>query len=119
MSLPFEQMFEDAPFAASLSRRADGRLVAVNQAWEALSGIARDQAIGRTTVELGLWTDATQREAYLDSLKEQDKPRCTVMIAWRSIRPLNASSDATPRDGCALSRWRNECSSPTATKPSV
>lgn len=83
MPLPFEQMFEGAPFAASLSRRADGRLVAVNQAWEVLSGIAREQAIGRTTVELGLWTDATQREGYLDSLKEQDKPRCTVMIDGR------------------------------------
>lgn len=84
MSLPFEQMFEDAPFAASLSRRADGRLVAVNQAWETLSGIARDQAIGRSTIELGLWPDATQRQAYLDSLKEQDKPRCTVMIDGRA-----------------------------------
>lgn len=84
MPLPFEQMFEDAPFAASLSRRADGRLVAVNQAWEALSGIARDQAIGRSTIELGLWPDATQRQAYLDSLKEQDKPRCTVMIDGRA-----------------------------------
>lgn len=84
MPLPFEQMFEDAPFAASLSRRADGRLVAVNQAWETLSGIARDQAIGRSTIELGLWPDATQRQAYLDSLKEQDKPRCTVMIDGRA-----------------------------------
>jgi PAS domain S-box-containing protein len=84
LPLPFEQMFEDAPFAASLSRRADGRLVAVNQAWETLSGIARDQAIGRSTIELGLWPDATQRQAYLDSLKEQDKPRCTVMIDGRA-----------------------------------
>lgn len=84
MPLPFEQMFEDAPFAASLSWRANGRLVAVNQAWEALSGIARDQAIGRTTVELGLWHDATQRQVYLDSLGEQDQSRCMVMIDGRA-----------------------------------
>lgn len=83
--MPFEQMFEAAPFAASLTRRADGYIVAVNRAWEALSGIARQDAVGRTTVELGLWPDGEQRRAYLASISDSqhDEPRCELLIDGR------------------------------------
>lgn len=64
--LPFEAMFMASPLAASISRLCDGRLLAVNDAWVALTGLAREAAIGRTTVELGHWPDAAERQRYLD-----------------------------------------------------
>ena len=67
-ALPYEAMFMDAPLPAALSRLSDGMLVAVNQAWLALSGLARDEAIGRTTVELGQWPSEEARRAYLNEI---------------------------------------------------
>ena len=80
MPLPFEQMFELAPLAASLTRRSDGRVLAVNQAWEAMTGLQREQVIGRTTVELGLWAQGADRLHYLEGLHQHDEPRCMAVI---------------------------------------
>ena len=36
-----------------MSERANGTYLVVNKAWERLTGIPREQAIGRTAIELG------------------------------------------------------------------
>ncbi len=51
--------------AASVTRLSDGRLIEVNPAWEALTGVSRDQALGRTTLELGHWSDEGDRAAFV------------------------------------------------------
>lgn len=68
-SLPFEALFMASPLAASVSRLRDGRLVAVNDAWLALTGLTREAALGRTTVELGHWPDEAARQAYVNGMK--------------------------------------------------
>jgi PAS domain S-box-containing protein len=80
MPLPFEQMFEFAPLAASLTRRSDGCVLAVNRAWEAMTGLGREQVIGRSTVDLGLWPQGADRQHYLDTLHQHDEPRCVAVI---------------------------------------
>lgn len=82
-SLPFESMFESSPLAASLTRRSDGRFVAVNRAWELMTGLSRQDVLGRTSIELGLWPKAEDRQQYLDSLPLEEGPRCTAIIAGR------------------------------------
>lgn len=59
----------ESPLAASVSRLRDGRLVSVNDAWLALTGLTREAAIGRTTVELGHWPDEAARQAYVNAFK--------------------------------------------------
>lgn len=61
----FETLFMAAPLAASLSRKADGRILAVNRAWEQLTGVSRGQAVGKTTVELGHWPSEAERQRVL------------------------------------------------------
>ena len=68
--LPYEAMFMDSPVPASLSRLSDGRLVSVNRAWLAMSGLRREDVIGRTTVELGHWPSEEHRQAFLRRLDE-------------------------------------------------
>ncbi len=50
-----------SPIAASISRHSDGRLLAVNNAWLAITGLSREAVIGRTTVELGHWSSDEER----------------------------------------------------------
>jgi PAS domain S-box-containing protein len=70
--LPFEALFRASPLAASVARQRDGRLLAVNDAWLALTGLRREDAIGRTTVELGHWLSTDDRERYLSRLPAND-----------------------------------------------
>ncbi|MGQ3198158.1 MAG: PAS domain-containing protein, partial [Hydrogenophaga sp.] len=70
--LPFEAMFMASPVATSVSRRHDGCLMAVNDAWVMLTGLRREDVIGRTTVELGHWPSQEARAAFLDSWSPAD-----------------------------------------------
>ena len=65
LSLPFDALFNASPLPASVSRWRDGRLLAVNEAWLQMTGLSRDAALGRTTVELGHWADAAERDRFL------------------------------------------------------
>lgn len=64
-SLPYAAFFEGLPLPAAVTRRSDGRLVDVNQAWLSLTGLQREEAIGRTTLELGHWPDPVDRDRFL------------------------------------------------------
>ena len=61
-------LFLAAPLPLSLSRRADGRLLAVNDAWVRFTGVQREEALGQTTTALGHWMSQDQRRRYLAAL---------------------------------------------------
>ncbi|MBX3609632.1 MAG: PAS domain-containing protein [Hydrogenophaga sp.] len=62
--------FNAMPGALAVTRRADGRLLAVSDGWCDMLGIAREDALGRTTVELGVWDDNADRQSFLARLAE-------------------------------------------------
>ena len=64
-SVPYDLFFAAQPTAMVVSRESDGLLIAVNEAWCALTGIAAAQAIGRTSVALGIWADTKDRSRFL------------------------------------------------------
>lgn len=66
VGLPFDTLFMAAPLAATVTRLCDGRLLAVNDAWQRLTGLRREDVIGRTTVEIGHWPSAEARARYLN-----------------------------------------------------
>jgi PAS domain S-box-containing protein len=57
----FTKAFRLAPYALSLTRFADNTLVEVNDRFCLISGYTREEAIGRTPVDLGLWADPADR----------------------------------------------------------
>jgi PAS domain S-box-containing protein len=66
----FASMFRQAPEAMTLVRAADGIFLDVNRAWERHTGFARDEAVGRTSLDLGLWLVPQEREAMLRALRQ-------------------------------------------------
>ncbi len=50
-------MFHDSPMAIGIARLSDGCVVEVNQAFVKAFGYSRDEALGRSFVDLGLWTE--------------------------------------------------------------
>jgi PAS domain S-box-containing protein len=74
----FAKAFEASPLALTITSLKTGRLLEVNETFTRLSGYARDEAVGRTTVELGLWAEPEDREAELSSLARHGRVRENV-----------------------------------------
>jgi PAS domain S-box-containing protein len=64
-------VFETNPDAVLISRASDGKIISVNDYCSKLSGYSRDEMLGKTTLELGLWVNNDQRNYYLDTIREQ------------------------------------------------
>ena len=67
----FEKIFQSSPDAIVISRLEDGRYLEVNQRWVELFGFAREEAIGRTAFELGVWVDPADRPRFVTALRER------------------------------------------------
>ena len=57
----FTGVFAASPVSISIIRQSDGRLVDVNPAWERTTGVSRDEAVGRTHLEMGFVFEGTPR----------------------------------------------------------
>jgi two-component system, cell cycle sensor histidine kinase and response regulator CckA len=55
-------VFELSPVVMCITGVEDGRLRDVNEAFLRLTGYTREEVLGRTTLELGVWMDPGQRE---------------------------------------------------------
>ncbi len=64
-----ELIFHKAPFAIGLLRLSDSIIVDVNDAFVRLFGYSREEAIGKTTIELGLRPHPETRAALLAGLR--------------------------------------------------
>jgi PAS domain S-box-containing protein len=61
-----EVLLRSASDGIAVSERESGRFVVVSDSYCALTGYARDELIGRTSVELGLIVDQAVRSGALD-----------------------------------------------------
>jgi PAS domain S-box-containing protein len=61
----FRVVFDKSPFVLGLVSIPDGKIVALNAAALAAYGYTREEAIGKTTQDLGLWVDPLLRKQYL------------------------------------------------------
>ncbi|MBT3199478.1 MAG: PAS domain S-box protein [Phycisphaerales bacterium] len=67
----FAKAFHASPDSIIISALADGRIIDVNEGFQSISGYSRDEAIGRTSLELNLWTSTEKREKVADILRTQ------------------------------------------------
>lgn len=65
----FAKVFNLVPDTLTITRVADGRFVEVNHNWEALTGFTREEAIGHTSAELGVWAMPEQRAQLIETLR--------------------------------------------------
>jgi PAS domain S-box-containing protein len=70
-----EHVVATSPDLITLTDIATGRYVMVNEAFVALSGWARDEAIGRTSLELDVWGSPEARERFVEAVRTQGEVR--------------------------------------------
>lgn len=69
----FESAFSVNSSMCSLSEFETGEFVDVNQSWTDVLGHTRESAIGRTSVELNIWSDIAKRDQVMSKLKQDRK----------------------------------------------
>jgi PAS domain S-box-containing protein len=71
----FSKVFYASPIPLSINRVSDGRYVEVNGSFLERSGFSREEVIGRTSQEMGVWVDPAEREKMMRILGEQGSLR--------------------------------------------
>lgn len=87
----FRGAFLRAPFAISVTRLADQQFLEVNDTFERFSGYRRDELLGHTAIELGLWADPAARATTIAELADADTARVATA---RFVRKSGAAFDA-------------------------
>lgn len=82
----FQTLFYLSPIGMAISTMAEGRFVEVNDAYCAITGYARDEIVGRTSVELKLLTPA-DRQVLLENVRRIGFVRST------DVRLVSASGE--------------------------
>jgi len=64
----FEKIFQASPDAIVISRLKDGRYLEVNERWLELFGYTREEILGHTSLELGIWADPAERPRFVEQV---------------------------------------------------
>ncbi|MCX6782060.1 MAG: PAS domain S-box protein [Candidatus Magasanikbacteria bacterium] len=64
----FSKAFQSSPYANIMTRPTDGKVIDINASFTEIAGFKRSEAIGKTTEELGLWANFSERDKVVDDL---------------------------------------------------
>ncbi len=64
----FAKAFRSSPQVFSITDLETGRLIEINDSYRSTMGFSREEAIGRTTLELGIWCSAEDRHNFVNEL---------------------------------------------------
>lgn len=92
----FARAFHSSPDAIIISERSTGRFIEVNEGFYRLSGYRQEEAIGRTSTELGVWP-GTQRQEILELLERDGRVSNWEMVGQdRHGRPKQIEVSVEP-----------------------
>ncbi len=75
----FSTMFQSSPIAMALSTADEGRYLDVNKEFLRMLQRTREEVVGHTSLELGVWIRSEDRAVYLAMLKEHGSVRNVEM----------------------------------------
>jgi diguanylate cyclase (GGDEF)-like protein/PAS domain S-box-containing protein len=104
----YRTAFETSPDAVVITRKSDGVVLDANQSFFDSAGFERDEVIGRTTSELGIWVNESDLRIYIDQMQRQGKCRDLEVLSRRKNGEvfwmrLSASSIEIGGEQCRIS----------------
>ncbi|PTX99066.1 PAS domain S-box protein [Opitutus sp. ER46] len=120
----FNRIFHLIPNAITLSDHASGRLIEVNRGFEEYFGISREEAVGRTALELGLWAVPAERarmrellqqtngetRGFQTAFRRRDGSEFRAEVAVREFRSGDATTAGLTIINDVTSKWQAEAS---------
>jgi PAS domain S-box-containing protein len=113
---PSEEILQKALRSSSdsiaISRLSDGRFVEVNEGFQRISGYGRDEAVGRTSLELGLWKNPDHRARLVEILEHDGRVRdfeADFATSAGEVRSCLVSAEILELDGewCMITTVRD------------
>jgi PAS domain S-box-containing protein len=106
----FSKSFRQSPLAISIASTNKDCYLEVNETFEELTGWKRDEVVGRSHPEIGIWVDHNRRSAVLKQLLAEGNVRNLEIRIRRKdgqIRTTLGSAELIEVDGenCCLSVW--------------
>ena len=80
----FSQAFRHTPDAVVITEKDNGRFIEVNPSFERQFGWSAAEAIGRTSLELGLWTHPDDRKHMIEALQAGSLDSLEVKLVSRA-----------------------------------
>ncbi len=91
----FATAFRNSPSAMAIISLRDGRYVDVNQSFEKQLEYSREEVVGRTGLELGIWVDPQEFSTVIARIRETGRTtRCEVHLRTKSGRVLTVQYSA-------------------------
>ena len=69
----FTKAFRNSPDIITISTLEEGRYIDVNEAFERVLGFTREEVIGRTVFDIGLWIDRADRQHLMELLRRDGR----------------------------------------------
>ena len=69
----FTQSFNSSPLSMTITRISDGLFLEVNPANEGVLGFKREDLVGHTSLQVGLWVTQAERDAYIAALRRDGR----------------------------------------------
>jgi len=67
----FATAFRSSPCAMTITSLEEGRFIDVNRSFERQTGYSKDEVLGRTSLEIGLWPNRAKRTEYYGDVRDQ------------------------------------------------
>ncbi len=100
----FSKAFKVSPAAITISHLSDGRYIDVNDRWLEMSKLGREEVIGRTSTELGIWLNPDDRKQLVEAIQKTGSVRDLAFnfcLGGRTIAVL-VSAELIEFDGAPL-----------------
>ena len=109
----YEAVFNSTPDPIAISRERDAVQLAANPSWFRITGYTREQAIGRSTLELGLWPDMAQRDRIVAKLRAGEAVESVPVLlctagGGKIEALLSAIRVALDGESCIVWSWRDQ-----------
>ncbi|NTV36666.1 MAG: PAS domain S-box protein, partial [Anaerolineaceae bacterium] len=69
----FALIFQNSPDALAITSIENGGIIEVNESFYRISEFTHDELVGKNTVELNLWVSPTDRDEYIDLLRQKGR----------------------------------------------
>ena len=79
----FRLAFHTSPDSINFNRLSDGMYIDINEGFTKLTGYTREEAIGKTSIDLNIWDDPKDRGTLVKALKSEGYVENLEARFWR------------------------------------
>ena len=98
----FSRAFQFSPGSTAIAEIDDGALIDVNEKWQETFGWTREEVIGKSVQDLGIWADRSDRRRFIESLRADGRVRnfeARQCSREGDVRDMLVSGETVPLDG--------------------